>query len=114
LPFAEKPWQEIGKADVIVSRAGALAGYEILSMNKKVLFIPFPYALDNHQYHNAVYFSRVGNAVVHGEQDLTADTLCGLVKGLVKTRRMKRAETIRDAEKRIADCLIQDVRHAKI
>jgi UDP-N-acetylglucosamine--N-acetylmuramyl-(pentapeptide) pyrophosphoryl-undecaprenol N-acetylglucosamine transferase len=114
LPFVDEPWLEMIKADVIVSRAGALAGYEILNMNKKALFIPFPYALDNHQYHNAVYFSQIGNAAVHDEQALNADTLCGLVKGLVKARSMKRADTIRDAEKRIADCLVQDVKHAEI
>ncbi len=114
LPFIEKPWQDISEADVIVSRAGALAGYEILSLNKKVIFIPFPYALDAHQYHNAVFFSRIGDAVVHEEKDLTADTLAELVRGLLKRKGMMRATTIRDAEQRIADCLVQDVKHEKI
>lgn len=114
LPFVEEPWQEIGKAEIVVSRAGALAGYEILTMGKKVLFIPFPYAVDNHQYHNAVYFSRLGNALVHEEHDLTAATVCELVHRLMKMKTSKRAATVRDAEKRIADCLVQDVKHAKI
>jgi UDP-N-acetylglucosamine--N-acetylmuramyl-(pentapeptide) pyrophosphoryl-undecaprenol N-acetylglucosamine transferase len=114
LPFVEEPWQEISEADVIGSRAGALAGYEILSVNKKVIFIPFPYAVDDHQYHNAVFFSRVGNAMVHEEKGLTADILTELVGELLKKKGMRRATTIRDAEKRIADCLVQDVKHARI
>lgn len=114
LSFVERPWQEISEADVIISRAGALAGYEILSLNKKVIFIPFPYALDDHQHHNAVYFSQIGDALVHGEKGLTAEALTELVHQLLKKRSMRRAMTLTDAEKRIADCLMKDLEHAEI
>jgi UDP-N-acetylglucosamine--N-acetylmuramyl-(pentapeptide) pyrophosphoryl-undecaprenol N-acetylglucosamine transferase len=40
-------------ADMIVSRAGAIAISELCHIGKPVIFIPYPYAAENHQYKNA-------------------------------------------------------------
>ena len=40
-------------ADVIVSRAGAIAISELCHIGKPVIFVPYPYAAENHQYKNA-------------------------------------------------------------
>ncbi|MCL2040931.1 MAG: UDP-N-acetylglucosamine--N-acetylmuramyl-(pentapeptide) pyrophosphoryl-undecaprenol N-acetylglucosamine transferase [Bacteroidales bacterium] len=40
-------------ADVIVSRAGAIAISELCHIGKPTVFVPFPYAAENHQYKNA-------------------------------------------------------------
>ncbi|OGC41273.1 hypothetical protein A2Y85_00725 [candidate division WOR-3 bacterium RBG_13_43_14] len=75
IPFTLNPWDEINTSDIIVSRAGALAGYEIAVSRKPVIFVPFPYAIDNHQYYNAQYFSTTTNAVLIEEKDMTAARL---------------------------------------
>ena len=40
-------------ADMIVSRAGAIAISELCHIGKPVIFVPYPYAAENHQYKNA-------------------------------------------------------------
>ena len=41
------------QADLIIARAGASTVAEITSMGKAAIFIPFPFAADDHQTHNA-------------------------------------------------------------
>ncbi len=41
------------KADLILCRAGATTIAEITAVGKPAVFIPYPYAADNHQVHNA-------------------------------------------------------------
>jgi UDP-N-acetylglucosamine--N-acetylmuramyl-(pentapeptide) pyrophosphoryl-undecaprenol N-acetylglucosamine transferase len=113
LPFTERPWEEIGQADIVVSRAGALAGYEILCMGKKTIFIPFPYAIDDHQYHNAEYFSRVGDATVLQEQHLSVEMLSTRIKDLLKRKSVGTKHLIRNAEEKIVKLLLSDIRYEK-
>ena len=40
-------------ADLVISRAGAMAIAELCVMNKAVIFVPFPYAAEDHQTVNA-------------------------------------------------------------
>jgi UDP-N-acetylglucosamine--N-acetylmuramyl-(pentapeptide) pyrophosphoryl-undecaprenol N-acetylglucosamine transferase len=41
-------------ADVVISRAGALAIAELCLVGKPVIFVPFPFAAEDHQTHNAM------------------------------------------------------------
>lgn len=109
LSFAEKPWEEIGLADVVISRAGALAGYEILCLNKKVIFIPFPYAIDNHQYYNAQYFAQIGNAVVLEEGNLNAGIIKEHLIELLKRTKHGKVPVARNAEEKIVGCIAGDI-----
>ena len=113
LPFTEKPWEEINQADIVVSRAGALAGYEILCLGKKVIFIPFPYAIDDHQYHNAEYFAQVGDAMVLREQGLSGEMLLTSIKELLRHKRSSTECIVKDAEEKIVDLLLSDIEHEK-
>ncbi|MBN2620130.1 glycosyltransferase [candidate division WOR-3 bacterium] len=105
--FTEEPWHETAKADIIVSRSGALAGYEIMSSGKPVIFIPFPHAIDDHQYHNAHYFSRVGNALVLREGDADEQTVAHHIDTMV-SKKGRGSGIIWDAEKRIVTAIVED------
>lgn len=107
IAFSETPWKEINQADIIISRAGALAGYEIMALDRRVIFIPFPYAIDDHQYHNASYFREIGNALVNEEKNITAVQLTNSIRKMLKKKREK-VHLIMDAEQRIAECLVED------
>lgn len=109
LEFSERPWEEIGRADIVVSRAGALAGYEIMFLNKKAIFIPFPFAVDAHQHHNASYFADVGSALVCAEDGLTARRIRQAIDELLNTRKLGQTELARNAEAVIAGCLAKDI-----
>lgn len=103
IPFTDKPWQELGNASVIISRGGALAGYEILSLNRKVIFIPFPFAVDNHQYYNSGYFIKFGNGVMLEEKGLTKEILMDKITQLLRNEDKETKGIILDAQNRIAD-----------
>ena len=107
--FSDAPWEDLGHADIVVSRAGALAGYEILALRKKAIFIPFPFAIDDHQYHNAMYFTEVGDALVHEQAGLTYQELAKSIHALLRRKKPATERIIMDAETRIADLLLKDV-----
>ena len=62
-------------ADLIVCRAGATTVAEITALGKASLFIPFPYAADDHQTLNAGSLTKSGAAEMIPEKDLTAEVL---------------------------------------
>jgi UDP-N-acetylglucosamine--N-acetylmuramyl-(pentapeptide) pyrophosphoryl-undecaprenol N-acetylglucosamine transferase len=57
-------------ADVIISRAGALAVSELCQVGKAVLFIPSPNVAENHQYKNALAIANKNAAFVIEENEL--------------------------------------------
>jgi UDP-N-acetylglucosamine--N-acetylmuramyl-(pentapeptide) pyrophosphoryl-undecaprenol N-acetylglucosamine transferase len=62
-------------ADLIICRAGATTVAEITAIGKAAIFIPFPYAADDHQTLNAASLTRKGAAETILEKDLTAKML---------------------------------------
>jgi UDP-N-acetylglucosamine--N-acetylmuramyl-(pentapeptide) pyrophosphoryl-undecaprenol N-acetylglucosamine transferase len=63
------------QADLIICRAGATTVAEVTAVGKAVIFIPFPFAADNHQALNADTLAREGAAEMILEKDLDARNL---------------------------------------
>ena len=63
------------QADLIICRAGATTVAEVTAMGKAVIFIPFPFAADNHQALNADTLARHGAAEKILQKDLNARQL---------------------------------------
>ncbi|WP_319405012.1 undecaprenyldiphospho-muramoylpentapeptide beta-N-acetylglucosaminyltransferase [uncultured Desulfosarcina sp.] len=64
-----------GRADLVVCRAGATTVAELTALGKVALFIPFPFAADNHQELNARVLVDQGAAQMMLERDLTGAEL---------------------------------------
>lgn len=62
-------------ADLIVSRSGAMTITEIEKLGKPAIFVPFPYAAENHQEYNARAVEKVGAAKVILDKDLDSEIL---------------------------------------
>jgi len=62
-------------ADLIICRAGATTVAEIKAIGKGVIFVPFPFAADNHQVLNARSLEKVGAAEMILEKDLSGKIL---------------------------------------
>ena len=62
-------------ADLIVCRAGATTVAEVTALGKPVIFIPFPYAADDHQRLNAESLMREGASEMILEKDLEGQLL---------------------------------------
>ena len=64
-----------GRADLVVCRAGATTVAELTALGKVALFIPYPFAADNHQELNARALVDEGAARMVLEKDLTGGDL---------------------------------------
>jgi UDP-N-acetylglucosamine--N-acetylmuramyl-(pentapeptide) pyrophosphoryl-undecaprenol N-acetylglucosamine transferase len=71
------------RADVIVSRAGATTVAELAITGKPAVFIPYPFAADNHQELNARAMADAGAALMFRQAELTADALAGALRPLL-------------------------------
>jgi UDP-N-acetylglucosamine--N-acetylmuramyl-(pentapeptide) pyrophosphoryl-undecaprenol N-acetylglucosamine transferase len=63
------------QADLIICRAGATTVAEVTAMGKAVIFIPFPFAADDHQTLNAGTLVREDAAEMILQKDLSAELL---------------------------------------
>jgi UDP-N-acetylglucosamine--N-acetylmuramyl-(pentapeptide) pyrophosphoryl-undecaprenol N-acetylglucosamine transferase len=63
------------RADLLICRAGATTVAEITALGKAAIYIPFPYAADNHQELNARSLAEQGAAEMIIESDLSGDIL---------------------------------------
>jgi UDP-N-acetylglucosamine--N-acetylmuramyl-(pentapeptide) pyrophosphoryl-undecaprenol N-acetylglucosamine transferase len=62
-------------ADIIICRSGASTVFEVAAIGIPAIFIPYPYATDNHQYYNAQHIVKSGGGTCMQEKDLTIDIL---------------------------------------
>ena len=63
------------QADLVISRAGATTLAELSVMGLPALLIPYPYAADNHQRTNGLYYQEGGAAQMFLEHELSGPKL---------------------------------------
>ena len=68
-----------GWADLVICRAGALTISELAAAGVGALLIPYPYAADDHQFHNGKWLVSLGAAYMVKEQDLTDKLLVSIL-----------------------------------
>ncbi|HEX5061237.1 MAG TPA: undecaprenyldiphospho-muramoylpentapeptide beta-N-acetylglucosaminyltransferase [Kofleriaceae bacterium] len=78
-------------ADLIIGRAGATTVAELAIAGKPAIFIPYPFAADNHQELNAREMADKGAALMFRQSDLTAEKLVDALRPLLADP-SKRAE----------------------
>ena len=67
-------------ADLLISRAGAMTVSETSAIGLPSILIPFPHAMDNHQWFNAQFLAKKGGAEVILDKDLTPEILSKAIK----------------------------------
>lgn len=104
-------------ADLVVCRAGALTISELTAVGVASLLIPFPYAVDNHQYHNALFLEQKQAAQVLPEAGLSPANLALKLKFFQQNRPMlvematnARAQFQADASERLAASVLVGAR----
>ncbi len=73
--YLDDPADAYAAADVVVARAGASTLAELAVAGVPAVLIPYPYAADQHQAHNAALFAAGGAAVVVPDAELDGDRL---------------------------------------
>ncbi|OFV91677.1 MAG: undecaprenyldiphospho-muramoylpentapeptide beta-N-acetylglucosaminyltransferase [Acidobacteria bacterium RIFCSPLOWO2_12_FULL_65_11] len=96
-PFFYDMGRRIGRADLIVCRAGATTLAEITAVGIAAILIPLPTATDDHQRKNALALSEAGAADVLLQQDMTGHVLAERIVALSadRTRRGRMAAAAR-------------------
>ena len=75
-------------ADLIICRAGATTVAEVTACGKSCIFIPYPYAVDDHQRRNAEALLKKGAGFMILDRELTGETLGTLVGELIRNPEM--------------------------
>jgi UDP-N-acetylglucosamine--N-acetylmuramyl-(pentapeptide) pyrophosphoryl-undecaprenol N-acetylglucosamine transferase len=70
-PFIHDMAARFGQADLLICRSGATTVAEVAAAGKAAIFVPFPFATDDHQRKNAEAFERVGAGRIILQKDLT-------------------------------------------
>ncbi len=70
-------------ADLVICRAGALTVSEIAAVGIAAVFIPYPYAVDDHQTYNAQWLENANAAIVVQETDLDNEQVVIQIKELI-------------------------------
>jgi len=98
-------------ADIVVCRAGALTIAELSAAGVASVLVPYPYAVDDHQTHNAAALLNVGGAVLMPESTLTAPALAEQLLELTadSTTLLKMATAARTQAKPDAANTIADI-----
>lgn len=73
-------------ADLVICRAGALTVSELAVAGVAAVLVPFPFAVDDHQTHNARFLADSGAGVLLPQSELTAETLASLLRGQLSQR----------------------------
>jgi UDP-N-acetylglucosamine--N-acetylmuramyl-(pentapeptide) pyrophosphoryl-undecaprenol N-acetylglucosamine transferase len=79
--FIEDMAQAMGDADLLICRAGAMTVAEVAVAGVAALFIPFPFAVDDHQTANAKHLSDRQAAYLQQQRDLSSQWLAQWLMG---------------------------------
>lgn len=100
-------------ADVVISRAGALAIAELCIVGKPVIFVPYPFAAEDHQTSNAMALVTHNAALMVKDNDAVVE-LAGKLKMLLADNAMQEViaqsiknRAITNADERIADYVLK-------
>jgi UDP-N-acetylglucosamine--N-acetylmuramyl-(pentapeptide) pyrophosphoryl-undecaprenol N-acetylglucosamine transferase len=86
-------------ADLVICRAGALTVAELAAVGVASVLIPFPFAVDDHQTHNALFLSEQ-NAAIHLPQSaLNAEKIAHYLSELSRTELGEMAQKARSLAK---------------
>lgn len=75
-PFVDEMENIYGVADLVICRAGANTVAELTALGLPAIYIPYPWASNNHQEYNARWVCDRGAGVLVPDNELSADRFC--------------------------------------
>lgn len=104
VPYIYNMEEIMNIVDLVVSRSGAMTITEIANVGVPAIFIPFPFATENHQEYNAKVLENVGAAKIILDKNLTSNELNSTITNLVENK-----NTLKEMGKKANQVAIQNV-----
>jgi UDP-N-acetylglucosamine--N-acetylmuramyl-(pentapeptide) pyrophosphoryl-undecaprenol N-acetylglucosamine transferase len=98
-PFIEDTAQAFADADLIVCRSGASTVTEIAAVGAAALFVPFPFAVDDHQTTNARFLVEAGGAWLVQQNELTPAALAAKLAAVTREQLIEMAQKAKQMQK---------------
>ena len=106
LPYIYNMQEVMEMSDLVVCRSGAMTITEIATIGKPAIFIPYPFATENHQEYNAKVLEKVGAAKIILDKELNFTKLNNMINNIVKdTETLK---TMGESAKRVARADVEE------
>jgi UDP-N-acetylglucosamine--N-acetylmuramyl-(pentapeptide) pyrophosphoryl-undecaprenol N-acetylglucosamine transferase len=102
-------------ADMVISRAGAMAIAELCVVQKPVVFVPYPFAAEDHQTVNAMNLVQKGAALMVKDSEAgekVVPTIIELSKDENKQRELKEhigQQKVTNADARVAEEVLKSI-----
>jgi UDP-N-acetylglucosamine--N-acetylmuramyl-(pentapeptide) pyrophosphoryl-undecaprenol N-acetylglucosamine transferase len=113
--FITQMEQAYAAADVVISRAGAMAIAELSLLGKPVVFVPYPFAAEDHQTANAQYLVQKEAALMVKDSE-AKDKVVQMVIALAKDEQQQmrlsqniKKEGVQNADEIIAASILKEV-----
>jgi UDP-N-acetylglucosamine--N-acetylmuramyl-(pentapeptide) pyrophosphoryl-undecaprenol N-acetylglucosamine transferase len=100
-PFIDNTATAYADADLIICRAGASTVTEIAAVGAAAVFVPFPFAVDDHQTTNAKFLADAGGGQILRQKEMSPQILADMLQ---KTERLtlisiaQKAKTLQKTE----------------
>lgn len=98
-PFIADTAQAFADADLVICRAGASTVTEIAAVGAAALFVPFPFAVDDHQTGNARFLVDQGAGWLKPQTELSPEWLADMLQNTERSVLMARALRAKTLEK---------------
>ena len=113
LPYIYNMEEMMNACDLVVSRSGAMTITEISVVGKPAIFIPFPFATENHQEYNAKVLENVGAAKIILNKDLNSESLEKTISKIVGNKKeleQMGKNTSKVARKNVEDTIYKEIK----
>lgn len=113
VPFIDNMAEAYHKADLILCRAGATTIAEVTACGKACIFVPYPYATDDHQRKNAEALVEKGAGFMILDRELSGKRLAAMIEELERNPVVRKSAGQKafamarpDAAKMIVDAML--------
>jgi len=115
-PYIDEISQIYRIADLVIARAGASTVFETAAAGIPTILVPYPFAIDNHQFYNARYLAEQGKSIIIEDSMLSAGLLAENINRMMKDnmkiyKKMKNTLLVMplmDSQQIISDKLMED------
>jgi len=113
VPYIYNMQDVMNMADLIVARSGAMTITEVAIVGKPAIFIPFPYATENHQEYNARVLADIGAARIILDKDLNMENLNKQILEIVEDKTLQKQMgelALKSAVKNVEDKIYNEIK----